>query len=206
MQSPFLDSYIEPLKYKTFEKIRHLDILRDDQIHPVVCGNKWRKLKHVIAYLQAHQIKRLVTFGGAYSNHVVATAFAGDYFGIQTHAFIRGDEERPMNHYEALCLAHGMQLTHVDRNSYRNKQTLFNNYYKEQQDVFFLDEGGNHPLALKGCAEIISELKMVYDYIVLPLGTGTTMEGLLMGIQEKALPTKVVGISSLKNIRACLYG
>ncbi|MDI1235134.1 MAG: pyridoxal-phosphate dependent enzyme [bacterium] len=195
----FKNSRVDTLTYRAFTKLKHIDILRDDLIHPIVCGNKWRKLKHALAYVLENNYETLVTFGGAYSNHVVATAFAGKLLGIKTHAFIRGDEKRTLNHYEKLALECGMTLQHVDRTAYRDKIALFEHYFKNNERAFFLDEGGNHPLALKGCAEILDELSTEYDYIVLPLGTGTTMEGLVQGIIARQLKTKVLGISSLKN-------
>ena len=195
----FLDSKVEALNYSAFDKVPHIDILRDDLIHPIVCGNKWRKLKYAIEFIKTNQLETIVTFGGAYSNHVIATAFAGKAFNIQTMAFIRGDEVRKTNHYEQLAIDYGMTLHHVERTAYKDKRALFNQYFGHDSKAFFLDEGGNHPLALKGCAEILDELKTEYDYIILPLGTGTTMEGLVQGVIKKTLNTKILGISSLKN-------
>lgn len=197
--SVFQESRVETLAYSAFKNIKHIDILRDDLIHPIVCGNKWRKLKHAIQYVKEQQLETIVTFGGAYSNHVIATAYAGRTYGIKTHAFIRGDEKRDLNHYENLAISCGMTLQHVDRNAYKNKLELFRQYFGSNDKAFFLDEGGNHPLALIGCAEILNELSIEYDYIVLPLGTGTTMEGLVQGVIDKELKTKILGISSLKN-------
>lgn len=195
----FKSGGIEPISYPDFFPLTTVHILRDDKIHPIVCGNKWRKLKYVIPYLKENNYNTLVSFGGAYSNHLVATAFAGHHFNISTHAFIRGNEKRELNHYEKTAIGYGMTLTHVDRSAYRDKKALFEKMFGNDPSAFFLDEGGDHPLALLGCAEIIGELNEVYDYIVLPLGTGTTMEGLLQGIEDRQLPTKVIGISSLKN-------
>lgn len=195
----FKNSKVEPLKYSAFDKIQHMDILRDDLIHPIVCGNKWRKLKYAMEYIKANELASIVTFGGAYSNHVIATAFAGKAFNLKTTAFIRGDESRALNHYEQLAIDCGMTLHHVNRTAYKDKRALFDQYFGSDSKAFFLDEGGNHPLALKGCAEILDELKTEYDYIILPLGTGTTMEGLVQGVIEKKLNTKILGISSLKN-------
>jgi 1-aminocyclopropane-1-carboxylate deaminase len=194
----FQNSKVETLKYSAFDKLLHTDILRDDLIHPIVCGNKWRKLKYAIEFIKTNQLETIVTFGGAYSNHVIATAFAGKAFNIQTVAFIRGDEVRALNHYEQLAIDCGMILRHVDRTAYKDKLALFNQYFGHDSKAFFLDEGGNHPLALKGCAEILDELAIEYDYIILPLGTGTTMEGLVQGVIEKKIKTKILGTSSLK--------
>jgi 1-aminocyclopropane-1-carboxylate deaminase len=191
-------SYIEPLKSLFFGIETNIDILRDDLIHPIVSGNKWRKLKYIVDDFKSSDKEVLVTFGGAYSNHLIATAFAGKLFGFRTFGFVRGDEERPNNHYEILCLENDMELKHVSRNDYINKQQLFDKFF-DKQKAYFVDEGGNHPLALKGCEEIVDSFKKEYDYVVLSIGTGTTMEGIVKAIKKKQLKTKVLGISSLKN-------
>ena len=197
--SPFKPSHTEPLISSIFQWNKHIEILRDDLIHPIVSGNKWRKLKHLLEQMQKTQKDTLVTFGGAYSNHLVATAFAGNFFNINTHAFVRGNEIRPINQYEQSCIDNGMTLQHVSRSEYKDKENLFNKYLTSHPDAIFLDEGGDHPLAIKGCAEILNELEHSYDYIVLALGTGTTMEGLVKGAAERQLDTQIIGISTLKN-------
>lgn len=199
MLSPFnasrTDSISSPLIGNGFT----FDLLRDDLIHPIVSGNKWRKLKYIVDFALQHQKSHLVSFGGAYSNHLVALAYAGKHFGIQTTGFVRGDEERPLNHYEELCISNGMQLIKTSRTDYRNKQALFDAHFGNDKAALFVDEGGDHPMALPGCAEILEELHLTYDIILLSMGTGTTMEGLVKVIVERGLPTKVWGISSLKN-------
>ncbi len=196
--SIFLPSSIESLVSPYFDNNTNIDLLRDDLIHPIVSGNKWRKLKYIIQDFKASKAEILVTFGGAYSNHLVATAFAGNALGIRTFGFVRGDENRALNHYETLCVENGMTLKHVSREAYRNKAQLFAEYFP-QSNAYFVDEGGDHPMAYIGCKEILKELNKQYDYIVLSVGTGTTMQGLVMGLAELKSTTKVVGISSLKN-------
>lgn len=199
MLSPFnasrTDSISSPLIGNGFT----FDLLRDDLIHPIVSGNKWRKLKYIVDFALQHQKSHLVSFGGAYSNHLVALAYAGKHFGIQTTGFVRGDEERPLNHYEELCISNGMQLIKTSRTNYRNKQALFDAHFVNDTTALFVNEGGDHPMALPGCAEILDELHFTYDIILLSMGTGTTMEGLVKAIVERNLLTKVWGISSLKN-------
>ena len=199
MNSPFKESRIEKLNFSKFGTSLDIDILRDDLIHHLVSGNKWRKLKYILEEAQKTEGQTLVTFGGAYSNHLVATAFAGKVFGIKTHGFVRGDEKRETNNYEKICLENGMTLEHVNRTDYKNKTELFERYQLENPNSIFVGEGGRHPLALKGCAEILDVLKFEYNYIFLALGTGTTMEGLVKECAKRELKTKVIGISSLKN-------
>ena len=190
---------MEPLKFSRFGNDLQIDILRDDLIHPIISGNKWRKLKYIVKKLEEDKSQTLVTFGGAYSNHLVATAYAGKQFGIKTLGFVRGNEDRDINAYEKLCLENDMNLLHVDRTEYKDKNYLFEQYKKTNPNTFFVGEGGRHPLALLGCAEIVQELQKEYDYIFLALGTGTTMEGIVGECVKQDLKTKVIGISSLKN-------
>lgn len=193
------ESRIEKLDFSLFGNTCEIDILRDDLIHPLISGNKWRKLKFIIEHIKSTSKKRIVTFGGAYSNHLVAAAVAGFESGIETIGFVRGNEERELNAYEQVCTEYGMKLIHTDRRAYRDKELLFSQYFGNDPFAEFVGEGGRHPMALKGCAEILDELNKEYDYIILALGTGTSMEGILKGITERAIPTKIIGISSLKN-------
>lgn len=195
----FKPSYIEPLNTSLLSPLTQVDILRDDQIHPIVSGNKWRKLKYVLSDMMLSGKDTLVTFGGAYSNHVVAAAYACRAFGFKSHAFIRGDEARDANSYEKLCIEQGMKLQHVSREAYRQKKELFGTFFGNEARAYFLDEGGKHPLGLKGCGEILDETGKEYDYIVLPAGTGTTLEGLVAELARRGLKTKALGISALKN-------
>lgn len=199
MREFFAKNHIERLSFSGLGNICEVDILRDDLIHPLVSGNKWRKLKYIVEYMQRTGKQKLVTFGGAYSNHLVATAVAGNAFGLETFAFVRGNEIREPNAFEKLCVQNGMTLMHVDRTAYRDKNQLFNSVFRNDPLAEMVGEGGRHPMALPGCAEIITELNQEYDLIVLSVGTGTTMEGLLKAVTEKQLKTRILGISSLKN-------
>ena len=199
MVEVFANSNIERLHFSGLGPSCEVDILRDDLIHPVVSGNKWRKLKYIIEAMKDTGKQKLVTFGGAYSNHLVATSFAGRIFGIETFAFVRGNENREPNAFEKLCIKNGMTLMHVDRTAYREKNLLFDSMFSNDPLAEMVGEGGRHPMALPGCSEIITELTQEYDLIVLALGTGTTMEGLLKAVTDKHLKTRILGISSLKN-------
>ncbi len=191
-------SKIEALPYAISQGY-DIDVLRDDLIHPLIAGNKWRKLSGIIEWAKTLEQAHIVTFGGAYSNHLVATAVAGKLLGIQTTGFVRGDEIRDSNAYEICCQDHGMQLIHVNRGQYRQKQALFEHYFGSAANAIMVDEGGRHPKSFIGCSKILDELKKTYDYIVLSVGTGTTLEGLVQGCIQRQLPSKVIGISSLKN-------
>lgn len=172
-------------------------IKRDDMIHPIISGNKWRKLKYVLEQAQAENKLHLVTFGGAYSNHLLATAAAAARFGFKSTGIVRG--EKVDNDTLFLCRLHGMELLFNDRESYRDKPALFKKYFNNDDQAFFIDEGGASALAAKGCSELIAELPEVYDHIFCACGTGTTAAGIINGLTDARLPTRFNAIPVFKN-------
>ncbi|MBC7425729.1 MAG: pyridoxal-phosphate dependent enzyme [Bacteroidia bacterium] len=174
-------------------------IKRDDLIHPVVSGNKWRKLNLQLTDARENNKTELLTFGGAYSNHVVATAFAGSLYGFKTTAFMRGEEVREKNNYDLICDQYGMKQIKVSRESYRDKKVLFEKYSEQNEGCYFIDEGGAGLLGEKGCEVIVDELQNNYDFICLPVGTATTAKGISDACERKKLQTKVLGFSVMKN-------
>ena len=120
---------------------------RDDLIHPFISGNKWRKLKYNLLKARENHQHHLVTFGGAYSNHILATAAAGAKFGFQTTAFVRGEEVN--NQLLAFCKLFGMELIFVNREAYQDKAEIYQAYFKDQTNTYLLGEGGFGPEAEK---------------------------------------------------------
>jgi len=173
-----------------------LFIKRDDMIHPFISGNKWRKLKYILLEAEKLNQKHLVTFGGAHSNHLLATACAAAKFGFLSTGIVRGEDLE--NDTLLLCRLFGMQLIFVDRESYRDKQNLFKKHFAHDPDAHFIDEGGSGSLAIIGCSELIDELKEVYDHLFCAAGTGTTAAGILSGLQKNSVPTKMHIIPVLK--------
>lgn len=172
-------------------------IKRDDLIHPIISGNKWRKLKYLLKEAQTQNKTHLVTFGGAYSNHLLATSAAAAKFGFKSTGFVRGEEVS--NDTLFLCRLHGMNLIFTDRESYRNKSALFDNHFANNNDAFFIDEGGSSALGAKGCGELIDELSEGYDHVICACGTGTTAAGILNEITKHQLSTQFHGVPVLKN-------
>jgi 1-aminocyclopropane-1-carboxylate deaminase len=186
------ESPIQPIVLPLFaERGVTVFIKRDDLIHPFISGNKWRKLKYVLEEARAMGKNTLVSFGGAYSNHLVALACAGATFGFKTRAFVRGEEVR--NHMLGLCQTWGMQLEFVSREAYRDKEVLYQSVASDH--TFFIDEGGRGALAAKGCEEILTEAKG-FSHVVCAVGTGTTLAGLIKAAQP--MEVKVEGICVLK--------
>lgn len=171
-------------------------VKRDDLIDTYISGNKWRKLKYVLEQVKAAKKKHLVTFGGAYSNHLLATAALAARHNLQSTAFVRG--EKVENEMLMFCKLFGMKLIFTARDLYKDKQSLFENYFGNDETCFFIDEGGASNEGVKGCAEIITELPHHYDHVFCAAGTGTTAAGLLRGINEQGLATTLNVVPVLK--------
>ncbi len=195
------NSVLQALKADCLGPFENIFIKRDDLIHPIVSGNKWRKLEFAIKKALAENKNHLVTFGGAFSNHMVATACAGASLGLKTSCFIRGDElQGPANHYLFSAQLYGMELIPVSREQYRLKSTLFEEYFSNQPHAYFVAEGGESAEGIEGVEKIIAELDFVPDYIVHASATATTACGLGSGLQKiNVINTQVLSIAVLKN-------
>jgi 1-aminocyclopropane-1-carboxylate deaminase len=174
-----------------------LFVKREDLIHPFVSGNKWRKLKYNLVEARKTGFNTLLTFGGAFSNHIYATAAAGKEAGFSTIGIIRGDEVLPLNSTLQFAKEQGMQLHYVDREEYKEKDTAFFIEKLRQKfgDFYLLPEGGTNKLAVKGCAEMVDDLVENYDFYGVACGTGGTMAGLIGGLKGKG---HILGFPVLK--------
>lgn len=191
-----------PLQEATDDRFaRHgvrLFLKRDDLIHPQLTGNKWRKL---VPNLRAAAGRPLLTFGGAYSNHLRATAAAGRLLGVPTIGVVRGQElaGRPLNPSLARCTADGMRLHFVDRSTYRHKSypaTLAAVLRAaDAEGAYVVPEGGSNSLAVRGCQELGAELRGRADVAAIACGTGGTLAGLAAGL---APDQRALGIPVLK--------
>ena len=175
-------------------------IRREDLIHPIVSGNKFRKLKYNLVQAKAENQDTLLTFGGAFSNHIAAVAFAGKENGFKTIGVIRGDEleskisENPTLKFAQDC---GMRFEFVTREDYRHKtESHFLNKLKHKfGDFYLVPEGGTNEFAVKGCEEILTKDDFQYDFVCCAVGTGGTISGIINSI----LPhQKVLGFPALK--------
>lgn len=171
---------------------------RDDLIHPELVGNKWRKLA---PNLEEAAGRTVLTFGGAYSNHLRATAAAGRLLGLRTVGVVRGQElaGRPLNPSLARCAADGMRLHFVDRSAYRRKaepETLAAVLRAaDAEDAYVVPEGGSNPAAVRGCRALGEELAGRADVAAVACGTGGTLAGLAAGLGGG---TRALGIPVLK--------
>ena len=195
LTSPLLDN----------AKVR-LFVKRDDLIHPQFGGNKWRKLKYNLIQAKNNNVDTLLTFGGAWSNHIYATAAAGRHFGFKTIGLIRGEKHQPLNPTLSFAKECGMQLHYLDRKQYRQKNdaSFKNELLDRFGEVYLLPEGGSNRLALKGCEEIVHEtmtqLQQPFDVICCASGTGATLAGLVsaMATDKNAHKKMAIGFSALK--------
>ncbi len=184
-----------------------LSVLREDLSHPFLSGNKWRKLKYNLLDYKNSGKKAILTFGGKYSNHLVACAAAGKILNIPMIGILRGDEwvNNPHQTFLKEC---GMHLMSLSREEYRLRENpeFLSNLYKRcttefpelisfPDDIFMIPEGGSNEAGVKGCIEIMKDIPRDSTHILLACGTGSTLAGIAMGCHEKQ---KAIGISVLK--------
>ena len=177
-----------------------ITIKRLDLVHPQISGNKFFKLKYNLLAAQQQCYKKLLTFGGAYSNHIAATAYAAQCFGFESLGIIRGEElaSKPLNPTLSTAQQFGMQLQFVSRENYRLKQSpdYLAQLQQDYPDYYVIPEGGTNPLAIQGCQEILNaQDRETYDLICCAVGTGGTMTGL---IEASSTHQHVLGFSALK--------
>lgn len=194
VSTPIVKIYDEQLEKFEVE----LCIKREDLTDAHISGNKHRKLKYNLIHARKHGFDTILTFGGAYSNHIHAVAYAGYKFGFKTIGIIRGEENIPLNPTLADASYFGMKLHYVSRNDYRNKNSpIFIEELKRLFGEFFLvPEGGSNALAVKGCAEILNAQEKTFDHICCAIGTGGTIAGIIVSLDGSS---NVWGFPALKN-------
>lgn len=174
------------------------EIKRDDLIDPVISGNKWRKLAYNLLQAKQTQKKGILTFGGAFSNHLVATAKAAEISGLSSIGIVRGEElTAESNPTLKACVEYGMQLIFIPRSEYRTICTSFSlkDVAIRYSDYHIVPEGGKNYLGVVGCQHILTETENDYDHVYLAGGTGTTGAGVLLSSPEKTI---VHVVSALK--------
>lgn len=180
------------------EKNIKLYVLREDLIHPTISGNKWRKLFYNLQKANNQGKQQLLTFGGAFSNHIAATAAAGKEFGFKTIGIIRGEAHLPLNPTLQLAVENGMVLKYVSRSFYRDEKynpVFLATLKAEFGDFYLVPEGGSNALAVKGCTEILKNINIDYDIICCACGTGGTIAGIIASVDETK---QVIGFPALK--------
>ena len=186
----------------SFYTTRNITLLvaRLDRIHPVVSGNKLYKLHYFMEDALASGYQKVVTFGGAYSNHLVATAYACKVSGLQSVGIVRGERPALLSHTLMACESYGMQLQFISREAYKQKE--HNNFKNEMRTTdsrdILIPEGGYHPHGAKGAALIMDQLNDVHaTHVCTAIGTATTIAGLLKNRKNNET---VIGVPVLKNM------
>lgn len=174
-----------------------LYIKREDLTDPIISGNKYRKLKYNLIYAKKHGFYTLLTFGGAYSNHIHAVAYAGYKFGFKTIGIIRGEEIKPLNPTLEDARSFGMELHYISRTAYRNKneRQFIESLKNKFGDFYLIPEGGSNSLAVRGCNEILLEDEKRFDHVCCACGTGGTLAGIITSLDGMK---KVWGFPVLK--------
>ncbi len=201
MSGPFEENkfVFQEIVHPEFKKKNiRLTIARLDMLHPVVSGNKLFKLHYFLKEAKASH-KKLLTFGGAYSNHLVATAYAAKEIGTNSIGIIRGEKPLLLSHTLKMCIEFGMQLEFISRSEYKKiHEPCFLEYVaNNHKDCVIIPEGGFHTLGAKGASLIMNKL-LIKDptHICVPVGTATTLAGLLLGSKEQL----VIGFPAVKNM------
>jgi len=195
---------IDPIESFSYLNIK-CSILRLDKIHPIVSGNKWFKLRYYIKDATAHQATTLASFGGPYSNHLVALAYAAKMNNLKSIGYVRATKNDILTPSLQEAKNYGMHLEFIGRTHFQKikNEFLATNYesnkytsYDKKTGVYYIDEGGYGNLGAEGAATILNEKTKDYDFIIAAVGTGTMLAGL---INAAAYHQKVIGISVLKN-------
>jgi 1-aminocyclopropane-1-carboxylate deaminase len=172
------------------------DVLRLDLIDPVISGNKWFKLKEYLVEATDKNKRTIITFGGAFSNHILATACLCKETGFQSVGIIRGGQPKTLSHTLQWAKHCGMDLFYVEREEYKTKK-LPNTVHDKYPDAYLINEGGYGLPGVKGVSTILNlSNTKEYTHILTAVGTGTTLAGLIEGSEKSQ---QIIGISSLKN-------
>lgn len=176
-------------------------VKREDLNHPYISGNKWWKLKFNLQEATIQKKSTLLTFGGAFSNHIFATAAAANELGFKSIGIIRGEETHPLNATLSFAKQCGMHIHYCTREDYRRKheETFIQELKNTFGDFYLIPEGGSNELAVQGCKELgeilLDSVEINFDYLCLPVGTGGTMSGLIEGFNNTK---SIIGFPVLK--------
>jgi 1-aminocyclopropane-1-carboxylate deaminase len=174
-----------------------VDLLRLDLLHPIVSGNKFYKLRYYIEIALEKEVSTVASFGGAFSNHIVALAFTAKEAGLKSIGYIRTNEDEAITPSLKEAKAYGMELVYLGRTDFQSKKASILQSIEMNTDCYFIDEGGYGAIGAKGAATILTENDTAhYDYIVCAVGTGTMLAGIINAADPHQ---KIIGIPVLKN-------
>lgn len=198
--SPSAESIIQPDWAATHDIT--VTVKRDDLLHPIISGNKWRKLKHALIPAIEANTQHIISFGGGFSNHVHALGYCCQQLNIQFTAIIRGDYSKNPSPMLLDLAAWNANIHYVDRKTYqqRAEPDYLKTLQQQYPNALIIPEGGSQQQALQGVGEIIQELENQYDYILAPVASGGTLAGLIQKTTQhsKQLDCQILGIAVLK--------
>ena len=181
----------------SFSQSQKVDLLRLDLLHPIVSGNKFYKLRFYIAEAIENGISKVSSFGGPYSNHIVALAYTAKEAGLKSIGYIRTNEDEPITPSLAEAKAYGMELVYLGRTDFQSKKSTILESNNDNSSSYLIDEGGYGAIGAKGAATIFTEQDTGhYDYIICAVGTGTMLAGCINAASPNQ---KIIGIPVLKN-------
>lgn len=181
----------------SFSQSQKVDLLRLDLLHPIVSGNKFYKLQFYIAAAIENGVSKVASFGGPYSNHIVALAYTAKEAGLKSIGYIRTNADEPMTPSLKDAKAYGMELVYLGRTDFQSKKASILQSSEAMTDFYFIDEGGYGTIGAKGAATIFTENDTAhYDYIICAVGTGTMLAGCINAASPNQ---KIIGIPVLKN-------
>ncbi len=189
-------SPLERLNLSEFGLTKHeVWIKRDDLIHPIVSGNKWRKLKNNIDVFLASKNSQIISMGGAFSNHLLSLSYICEKYDIPNTLLVRGEKPKELNDILLSCKAYNTKLIFTERRQYSDEKWINNFLAENFNNYFFIPEGGANEMGIKGCAEIVTELDQDFDEIYCEVGTGATFMGIASALK---MHQKINGIVVLK--------
>jgi len=192
-----LDSKPYKQAIPSFSQSQKVDLLRLDTLHPIVSGNKFYKLRFYIAAAIENGLSKVASFGGPYSNHLVALAFTAKEAGLKSIGYIRTNADEPTTPSLVEAKAYGMELVYLGRTDFQSKKISILETSDAKSDTYFIDEGGYGTIGAKGAATIFTENDTAhYDYIICAVGTGTMLAGCINAASPNQ---KIIGIPVLKN-------
>ena len=187
-----------PIQYiPSLSHSQKVDVLRLDQLHPIVSGNKFYKLRYYIESAIENRVSTVASFGGPYSNHIVALAYTAKEAGLKSIGYIRTNEDEPITPSLKEAKAYGMELVYLGRTNFQSIKATILQLSEMNTDCYFIDEGGYGIIGAKGAATILTTQDTShYDYIICAVGTGTMLAGIINAAEPHQ---KVIGIPVLKN-------
>ena len=180
----FNNSPLQKLDLSYYGIKNQVYVKRDDLIHPIISGNKWRKLKYNLKYFNSISKKGIVTMGGAYSSHILALSYICKVNSIKCVLLVRGEQAKPLNDILTKCHSYGATIKYIDRNDYKDSKWIKKFCATNFKDFFFIPEGGSNLQGIKGCQKIVNEIQYDFDYIFCEVGTGATFSGIVSSLNK----------------------